>query len=49
MKKLIEKWFLCNGCDRKITINFSLKEDEKQIRCTHCGKYNIVKKDKCKK
>jgi len=44
MKDIISKWFLCTGCDRKITINFTEKEQEKQIKCTHCGKYSIVTK-----
>jgi DNA-directed RNA polymerase subunit RPC12/RpoP len=48
MKEIVSKWFLCNGCDRKITINFSEKEKEKQIKCTHCGKYSIIT-NLCKK
>jgi len=49
MKEIVSKWFLCNGCDRKITINFSEKEKEKQIKCTHCGKYSIITNNLCKK
>jgi predicted RNA-binding Zn-ribbon protein involved in translation (DUF1610 family) len=47
MKEVISKWFLCSGCGIKITINFSDKELEKQIKCTHCGKYSIVRKSVC--
>jgi predicted RNA-binding Zn-ribbon protein involved in translation (DUF1610 family) len=43
MKEIISKWFICTGCDRKITINFTEKEQEKQIKCAHCGKYSIVR------
>jgi DNA-directed RNA polymerase subunit RPC12/RpoP len=49
MKEIISKWYICDGCDRKTTINFSEKEEEKQVKCIYCGKYSIIRKSICKK
>lgn len=43
MKKII-KWFICSGCGIKINISFLQNETEKQVKCSHCGKYSIIKK-----
>lgn len=42
MKKILEQWFKCLGCNTMKTINFKQKEKEKQFIC-ECGKHSLVK------
>ena len=38
--KVKDKFFLCKGCNKKYTINYTTKDKEKETKCTYCGKIN---------
>jgi len=42
MKKVIDQWHLCKGCNQRKTINFTPKEKEKTFKC-ECGKIEKIK------
>lgn len=36
--KIKDKFVLCLGCRKKMTINYTDKQKEKQMKCPYCGK-----------
>ena len=39
-KKILDKFILCIGCNKRYTINFIKGQKIKETKCTYCGKLN---------
>jgi hypothetical protein len=43
LKNILDKFILCWGCRKKLTINFKKGDTQIEIICTYCDKINKVK------